>query len=366
MRFIAQRDALIRELDILRPLFIEKNAIYPNIELSADSGRFSVRGTDAHLHITASSEASVVRAGTVVMVGGYFLDLMRALPRGEVVFDNSEQGLLGLTAGAFSARLVTSLMPVPKPVEVDMPQSFTIQSGILLGLIKQTESVFTDEVPHGKVALFQSRQDGQRMVVTDGHRLNMADFGSVGGEGTDLKLPRKTVSRLKAMCDSYKGEVRFHIGADQEMAIIAGDRAIRTRQALISYPAYERILPNGHALSIEVNPLALAAAARRTVLMLHKPEDAVLTLKVSQDSIRVEADGRKEEGQASEVVEAKATGPCELRIRSVYLTDALYAAESDKVTIGYTDPSQGGWKPITITPDGRSSLFVIMPISKGR
>jgi DNA polymerase-3 subunit beta len=365
MRILVQRDTLIRELDLLRPLFTEKAGLTPGVQLTADNGRFTAFSTDLWNHMTTGGEATVPRPGKITLRGAYFLDLLKLLPKGEITLDSSAPGTLSLEIDDFKAQLVTLIEPVTCP-PAHVTVKTVIKSGDLLSLIKQMHNILSDEISTAKAALLACGDTAFRMVATDGHRLAMADVGNLGDSPKNLLLGRKTVDRLKAVLADYKGDVTLEYGEGNDLVITVGHRIWQTRLVSMQYPPYERIIPTSHELQIHVDPDGLAAAARRTVLMLEKPDEAVLTLSVEAERLTVQADGGREQGTASEVVECRTEGtvPYELRLRAKYLIDALYAVDAKSVSLSCG--KEYAPQAVAIRPEGYQAVFLVMPIGKSR
>jgi DNA polymerase III sliding clamp (beta) subunit (PCNA family) len=178
-----------------------------------------------------------------------------------------------------------------------------------------------------------------------------------------LKFHKGTLARLKAMLEGHKGIMNIRHDADGNVTIDMGHRYLRSRLAVDTFPNYAPVIVDKHDIQLTIAPAELLAAVRRTVLMLTRSEEAIVTLTAAANSLVVEADS-KEDGSARETVGCQATVGHTFRVRASYLQHALNVCEGDTALIRLSsDPMP---RPIRFEAVGRPTTVYVMPITKER
>lgn len=368
MRLIVKRDALARELDLLRSLFSGDTVICPDVDLSAENGRFTVCGTDKWTWLTAGDEATVVSPGKVTVHGERFLSLVKILPRADITLDANEPGTLALSAADFTAKLVcpTSSRVGQTPTDSSI-KTAKISTDHLLSLIDFTSYIMNDEIVDSRVAQLSIAAAGERMVVTDRIRLAIRETGDFSGEHDKLLLPKKAIAHLKAMMANVKNVEFRYSPSRPDIIVVAGARTMHSRQIQTTYPSYERLLPTVQPVStLTASAVAMASALRRTLLLLKHPEMSVVTFTRCDGGVYVQSDGSKEEGSSMEILECEVgeAFPAEMRMRANLLLRVIDNFKSERVVI--EDYGQETVRPVIVRPEGGEGMVVVMPIAKPR
>lgn len=195
------------------------------------------------------------------------------------------------------------------------------------------------------------------LAATDRFRLAVRTFewNQIPDGDAELLIPAKTLADSARSLDAGSSEpvtLAFGdgsdgraLGADGLLGILAEPRRTTTRLLDAEFPKFRPLLPKQHSslASIRIDPLR--EAIRRVSLVADR--GAQIRMDFSEGQVVLSAHG-DEAGRAEEVLECAFVGePLLIAFNPGYLTDGLSAIHTDRVVMGFTQPS----RPAVLIPE---------------
>lgn len=203
----------------------------------------------------------------------------------------------------------------------------------------------------------ETEGDTVTMAATDRFRLAVRTFqwNQIPEGNAELLIPAKTLADTARSLDSGSSEpvtLAFGdgsdgraVGADGLLGILADPRRTTTRLLDAEFPKFRPLLPKQHSslASVRIDPLR--EAIRRVSLVADR--GAQIRMDFSEGQVVLSAHG-DEAGRAEEVLECAFVGePLLIAFNPGYLSDGLSAIHTDRVVMGFTQPS----RPAVLIPE---------------
>lgn len=203
----------------------------------------------------------------------------------------------------------------------------------------------------------ETEGDTVTMAATDRFRLAVRTFqwNQIPEGNAELLIPAKTLADTARSLDSGSSEpvtLAFgdgsdgrSVGADGLLGILADPRRTTTRLLDAEFPKFRPLLPKQHSslASVRIDPLR--EAIRRVSLVADR--GAQIRMDFSEGQVVLSAHG-DEAGRAEEVLECAFVGePLLIAFNPGYLADGLSAIHTDRVVMGFTQPS----RPAVLIPE---------------
>lgn len=321
--------------------------------------------TDTKIYLRQTVPAAIERTGSLTIAVKHLLAVTKTLHAGSLQLSAMDDDRLALKSGRSKFQIV-GLPEREFPSDPFIPELeySEIQVAPLLHLIQKTLfSVCTDEARLNlNGALLHIQGDHATMVSTDGHRLTrcVAKIENLQSEHSNPIISRKGLIELKKVLE--KAETSIHLAiTDQYLFAKTKDLSFAIRLLDVTFPPYERVIPETHKRRVELPRKELILALRSaeviapdktpTVRLEFSASELVVTadnpdLGVSTQSLEIEMEG-----------EAITTG-----FNARYLIEALEATPGDFVVLQL----QGELDPCRIEPTSQDQdlefTAVVMPI----
>src|SRR5919205_2184104 len=221
MKFSVSREKFIGSLGVAARGVSTRSAIQTlaGIRLEVrEGGGVELQATDMELGIRVATEASVERAGTVVLPGRLLLDVVRSLPKDDMTLEyRSTEGDVELVCGPSRFHLRT--LPAdefPKLPEVGEASIMRVPAQAFVETIgRVARSASRDETrPHLTGVLVSAAEKELRMVATDSYRLSVKETSlDEALDGTlEANVPARTLQELSRI-SAGDGSERIEIVA---------------------------------------------------------------------------------------------------------------------------------------------------------
>lgn len=203
----------------------------------------------------------------------------------------------------------------------------------------------------------ETEGDTVTLAATDRFRLAVRTFqwDQIPDGDAELLIPAKTLADTARALDPGSSEpvtLAFGdgsdgraLGAEGMLGILADPRRTTTRLLDADFPKFRPLLPKQHSslASIRIEPLR--EAIRRVSLVADR--GAQIRMDFSEGQVVLSAHG-DEAGRAEEVIECGFVGePLLIAFNPGYLSDGLSAIHTDRVVMGFTQPS----RPAVLIPE---------------
>ena len=365
MKVSVSQHALLSQLQVVARVASTHSAVQAlgGVQLEATDDAAELRATDLQVGLRVPLEVEVARSGSAVLPARLFLDVVRALPPGEVSVElrSTEQDVELSAGGAtFDIRTLRSddFPPLPAPdaaAVVSVPaQAFvsTVSTVARAASRDETRPVLTG------ILMTASGQE-LRMVATDSYRLSVKETRlDTALEGSfEANVPARALQELARIAQQADSEeLLVGVGENQVIFQVAG-AVLSSRLIDGQFPNYRQLLPEAFEHELSLATAELQEVVRRISLLAQK--NAPLRLAFSEGELTVSAQ-TPDVGEAHEALPVPFSGdPLEIGFNPDFLRAGLESVESDDVLLKLISPLRPG---LIEAADESGFHYLIMPI----
>jgi DNA polymerase-3 subunit beta len=315
-----------------------------------------VTGTDLDVTVRTASEVEVIEEGRAVIPGRLLSEAVRKMPAGSVTIGVSDTDIeIQGNGPRFTLRPLTlDDFPIQDDVVSD---GVEVDGEELAEAIAQvTVAASTDGArPILTGVLFESSDEGLRMVATDSYRLAKRDLRGVGLEASGL-VPARGLRELPRAIGAAKVTAQMR----EREAVFTSDRGmIRLRLIDGNFPKYQSLLPEAYPNQVILKKEVLLDALGRVTLVA---EDHIpVRLNLMDGGVEVSVT-RQDVGGETEHLAGDFSGAEEqvaIAFNPRYLQDGVTAISGDTVRIKVID----AFKPSVIDSGSEDDfLYLLMPV----
>jgi DNA polymerase-3 subunit beta len=358
------RDALLKPLQAVSGIVERRHTlpILANVLIEHRDGELFVTATDLEMQITARAALPGKESQAITVAARKLQDLLRALPDDATLNVDASGSKMTVRAGRSRFNLQT-LPAADYPrigIGQDQVQQLALPQRDLRALIKAAEFAMAQQdiryYLNGMLLVID--QDTLQAVATDGHRLSWASLKVDGDyQRREVILPRKTVLELgKLLADAddpvtidvLTNQVRFAFGSIELVSKVVDGK----------FPDYNRVIPTGHAKSIELPRTELLAALQRAAILSNEKFRGV-RLVLGGGVLRIVCSNSEQE-EAEEEIEVDYRGDAlDIGFNITYLLDVLQNQPVERVQLAFGDANSSAL--ITI-PERDDYKYVVMPM----
>lgn len=358
MRIRAQRDDLADVLTRANRAVGTRTAlpVLQGLLCEVSGNTLRVTGTDLDVTVRTQAEVEVMEEGRAVIPGRYLSEAVRKMPAGQVTIGATDTDIeIQGNGPRFTLR----------PLVVD---DFPTQEDVVSEGVEVDGEAFSDAINQVTIAasgdgarpiltgvLFETSEEGLRMVATDSYRLAKRDLPGVGLEGTGL-VPARGLRELPRTIGAPKVTAQLR----EREAVFSSERGtLRLRLIDGNFPKYQSLLPDSYPNEITLNKDELLEALGRVTLVA---EDHIpVRLKLLDGGVEV-AVTRQDVGGETEHLSGDFTGSdteVGIAFNPRYLQDGVSAMPGENVRIRVIDSFKPG---VLDTGDGSDFLYLLMPV----
>lgn len=329
---------------------------------------------DLEKGLRTSVPCTVIEQGMTVLNTVKILQIVRALPDGEITLDVNERGRALISGGSFRFEITAS----PGSEFPSMPmfigeRVYRIPQHAVREVIGRTVYAVAQNDPRAAFngALFRIREGSLTVVGSDGFRISTAktdiSAGNPDAPDAELIIPGKFLGELMKLLSDTEDEVMMMIG--RKHVIFRLDQLyFFTRMLDTEYVPYEQFLFRSAKTEVTVSRALLLNAAESASVVtedrLGGSGKTYIKLDFSRDGITLSSVSSG--GSVSGTVSAEVTGQdITIAFTCRYLLDALRAVPEtcDSLRILLNSPGTG----IMIEPaDGDGFADFILPYRIGK
>jgi len=306
--------------------------------------------------VRTQAEVEVIEEGRAVIPGRLLSEAVRKMPAGQVTIGVSDTDIeIQGNGPRFTLRPLTV---DDFPVQEDLvAEGVEVDGDKLAEAINQVTIAASGDGarPILTGVLFETSDDGLRMVATDSYRLAKRDIAGIGLEGTGL-IPARGLRELARTIGAPKVTAQLR----EREAVFSSERGtLRLRLIDGNFPKYQSLLPETYPNQVILDKEELLDALGRVTLVA---EDHIpVRLKLMDGGVEVTV-SRQDVGAESEHLAGEFTGADEevsIAFNPRYLQDGVTAMPGDKVRIQVID----SFKPsILDTGTDGEFLYLLMPV----
>jgi DNA polymerase III subunit beta len=315
-----------------------------------------VTGTDLEMTVQTQLEVEALEEGRAVIPGKLLEQAVRRMPVGPVMIGTGDGDVEIVGKGPRFTLRQLSLEDFPTVDESQVGGSEVDGEALALAAGQVTVGASGDAArPILTGVLFESRDEGIRLVATDSYRLAVRDLPGIGIEGTGL-VPARGLRELPRTMGSSKVTVSL----DGREAVFASERGtLRLRMIEGTFPKYQSLFPESYPNQVIVSKEGLLEALGRVSLVA---EDHIpVRLNLTGGGVEI-AVSRQDVGGESEHLPGEFSGTEEavqIAFNPRYLADGVSAVEGEQIRIQVID----GLKPSVISSPAEDGFrYLLMPV----
>lgn len=315
-----------------------------------------VTGTDLELTVQTHADVETMEEGRAVIPGKLLEQAVRRMPVGPVTITTGESDVEILGKGPRFTLRQLALDDFPTIDDSMVGGTEVDGDALALATGQVTVAASGDAArPILTGVLFESRDEGVRLVATDSYRLAVRDLPGVGIEGTGL-IPARGLRELPRTI----GTSKVAVSLEGREGVFASDRgSLRLRMIEGTFPKYQSLLPDSYPNEMVVAKEGLLEALGRVSLVAEDHIPVRLNLTAGGVEITV---SRQDVGGESEHLVGDFNGAddaVQIAFNPRYLADGVSAVVGDQIRLRVID----GLKPSVISAVGDDSfLYLLMPV----
>ncbi len=314
---------------------------------TTDTG-ISLTCSDGSMTIISGLPAEIAEEGRIVMPGRLFVDVIRRLPTGEMVFSANDNMIATIRCGGSRttiagkpADLFPQLPHIDETSRVELPQA------MLRDMITQTSfAVSTDETRRILTGCLLEIGGGEaRMVALDGFRFAVR-ISPIAGDAPALNavIPSRLLQELsKIVSGGEEDMVTLIFGGTQLLVEMENTRIFAT---LLEgeYIKYRQIIPASAKTVVRVlDREQMALCVERASLMARESKTNIIKLAVTPDLMVITSNSEMGE----------------IAFNVKYVTDVLRAISDESFLMKFNSPVS----PCVIAPvEGNAYTYMVLPL----
>ncbi|TAK89100.1 DNA polymerase III subunit beta [Patescibacteria group bacterium] len=339
--------------------------VLANVLISTDSNRLKISATNLEIGITHWIGCKVEQEGSITVPAKLLGEFVANLPSGKNLDLETTDANLTITTPNYNSHMNgIAAEEFPATPEVSTKPILTLPSELLREAIAQVVvAAAPDESRPVLAGVYMYIDEGQLVLVsTDSFRLAEYKLPLPKQADTELQaiIPTRTMQELVRILGESEGDVAMYI-ADNQVMFQVDDTELVSRLIEGKFPDYQQIIPSNE----ETRATLATVDFTRITKMAH------LFARENGGNIRIEVQAEGELrilSSAAQVGDNTSSSPCEvagddneISLNASYLTDALTAIKTKKVSISMS----GKLNATVIKPDGNDApnyLHIIMPV----
>jgi DNA polymerase-3 subunit beta len=362
MKFICERNILLKEISIAQEIIASKNviSILSNIYLEAENDSLTIKATDLKVNFETKVPVTVVEAGPATVFGDKFLGILSSAPEGEIEFEQKDNKIkIKTTSKKANFQLKTMASDKFPEFPVSSSEFFEIPIRGFKEMISQTVFAVSDDETRYFMngVYFEKEEDKLIMVATDGRRLAYAEKNiNEVKDFSGIIIPPKILNIIIKRAGD-EGSIAISV-TDKIIFIRFGSYNLSSVLIEGQFPNYRKVIPEEQDYLLSVNRSEMLDALRRVSLLVEQKSHRIF-LGIKPGMMEIYS----EEG---EIGDAKEEIPCtydgeevSLALNYRYIEDPFKVIETDEICIRFSGPS----KAITIVPVPKTDFFhIVMPM----
>ncbi|RPJ07474.1 MAG: DNA polymerase III subunit beta [Spirochaetaceae bacterium] len=365
MIFLCDKEILLKEMLIAHDTISTKStiSILSNVLLIAENDTLYIKATDLKVAFSSQIKLMVKKPGSVAVFCDRLLDILRALPAGEIEFSLQDNLVLSITPKVTKAQFELKCIPAdkfPPQQEAEQSKFFDFSQKDFVDMVTKTIfAISDDETRFFLNGVFLEKNDHElNMVASDGRRLALI-AREIDKKVKDIQgviIPPKILSIVKKNTPG-EGNLSMAI-TDKNIFIRIGVRLFSSNLIDGKFPNYQKIIPEQNEYSLSIKRQALAESLKRVSVLVENKTRSVF-FKISPNLLSVSSE-ESEIGMAREEIECEYSGPeVTLTFNYLYILEPLQVMNEDVIQVDFNDQKRA----VVMKPkDKQKYINIIMPL----
>ncbi|MDP3143448.1 MAG: DNA polymerase III subunit beta [Candidatus Omnitrophota bacterium] len=291
MKIQTEKENLLIAIQVVQNIVSPRSTlpILSNILIETHNNTLSLTATDLDVGISCEIPVSTQEEGSITLPAKKFSDIIKELPKGNVVIVVKKNNLVDIEC----EKCRFKLMGLPKDEFPKLPEfkdkeTLQVEQATLKEMLDLTAFAVSHEetryILNG--ILVEVKENNLKLVATDGRRLAMAErkIATTSKKEFSVIIPIKAVNELNRNLKD-DGKVAITLGTNQILFDINGVLII-SRLIEGTFPNYKQVIPEETEKKVKLNREAFLAAIRRANL-LSTPDFQAIKLEVFKNKMVV-------------------------------------------------------------------------------
>ncbi|MDR1868404.1 MAG: DNA polymerase III subunit beta [Treponema sp.] len=364
MKFICNKEVLLKEIAIAQEIIASKNAIsiLSNIYLEANNNSLTIKATDMKVNFQTEVPVNVIESGSTTVYGDKFFGIISSFPHSEIEF--SQKDITAVIKPTTLKKPEYKLKIIASDKYPEFPVSSSSFFDIPIKDFKEMiqQSVFAvsdDETRYFMNGVFLEKSENKlNMVATDGRRLAFISK-SAGKDVNDFAgiiIPPKILNTIVKRSGD-EGLISISVN---DKSIFIKFASYKFSSVLIegSFPNYRKVIPENQEFSLSVKRSEMLDALHRVSLMVEKKSHRIF-LGLSSGKMAVYSE-ESEMGTVEDEIPCQYDGEdITIALNYRYMEEPFRIMTDDEIRIRFS----GATKAITIEPVPEKDFFhIVMPM----
>jgi len=347
-----------------------------NVLVATDGGRLKLSATDLEVGINCWIGAKVEEEGATTVPARTFIDLVNALPPGQVDLElvvrtqtlnlraaRSEANIKGIDAQEFPIVALPDEEAQGIPIEPDVLRS-AIEQVAFAAATDESRPILT-----GVLAQFEN--ETLTLAAADGFRLSVRSvtLPDAVSEPFSIIIPAQALTELRRVSGEQEEEVTIHVTPERNQVIFELADVVLVSQLIDgNFPDYRQIIPRERTTHTVLDTAPFLKACKMAQIFAR---DAANISRIQVESgselepgqVRVSATSAETGEDVSELDASVEGEDVEVAFNVNYLIDVLSVVDAAQVALDTTTSSSPG----VIRPVADDTFtHVIMPMHLGQ
>ncbi|MCX6817033.1 MAG: DNA polymerase III subunit beta [Candidatus Beckwithbacteria bacterium] len=344
--------------------------VLANILITTDQGKLKLTTTNLETGINLWLGGKVEKEGKITIPARILNEAISSLPAGTVELI-AEADKLKISCGKYKAE-INGINAEEFPAVPSLKNKKTSGQGIKIdreiietGINQVAVAAATDEGrPVFTGVKMELGEGGLRLAATDGYRLSVKTISGLKGikKKKEMIVPARALMELIRVLGAAETEVKeviFEATEEEKQLILSfGEGEVVTRLLEGEFPDFDKIVPQTHTTTIELNTEELTQAVRAAAVFA-KDSANIVKFKITDGGLLISANTPQVGGNEVEVAGKKTGETGEIAFNSRYLIEMLNAIGAKELKLEISGPlNPGVFKPL----GDNSFLHIIMPV----
>jgi DNA polymerase III subunit beta len=365
MKFLFDRDAMIKEISIAQEIITNKSpiSILSNILLITQDNTLTIKASDSSVNFTTHIPVDVQEEGNTTIFCDKFMSILSSSPAGEIEFEQKD---IKVIIKPITKKIKFQLKSIasekfPEMTAANNMPFFDIPVKDFKDMISQTVFAVSEDTQRYFMTgvYFTKANDNLIMVATDGRRLSYIAKPIAQGIN-DFPAAIIPIKILNCILKNAPDEGNISIAVvDKVIFVKFGNYEFSSLLLEGQFPNYQKVIPEHQSYSFQVNKADIDSALRRTAIMIDKKVSRLI-FKVTPGTLTL-ISPESEIGTASEEIPCKYDGQeITIAVNCMYVSEPIKVINTEDIVFEFTE----SMKAITMRPEPASDYFhIIMPMN---
>ncbi len=365
MKLTLETSHLLAQMQTVTRVASTRSAVQAlsGVMITATSDGTELLATDMEIGLRVPLLGEVARPGEAVLPARLLLDVVRALPAGQLTLElrPAEQDVELLCGGSLFHLRTLRTEDFPSLPKAGTDSRVTLPADAFVQTIERVaRSASRDETrPVLTGILISATGQELRMVATDSYRLSIkrTELEAPLHGSLEANVPARALQELARIAQqSQSAEITAGVGQNQVVFELDGV-VLSSRLIDGQFPNYRQLIPESVEHELRLATVELADVVRRISLLAQK--NAPLRLAFGEGELTISAQ-TPDVGEASETIPVPFHGePFEIGFNPEFLRDGVESIDTDELLMKLISPLRPG---LIESPDSGDFVYLVMPI----